>query len=110
MSKHIFSPLYRAFKYLFASEAIYGIDDMRYFRFSWVFCRRHFKIRDWLGYCMSEVGEFWESYRASQGGKLNIKPFRLKLVSKKGYKTNTMSAIGYNFLVVNDVLDVFNGL
>ena len=86
MSKHIFSPLYRAFKDLFASEAIYGIDDMRYFSFSLDFCRRHFMIRDWLGYCMSEVGEFWESYRASQGGKLNIKLFRLKLVSKKGIK------------------------
>ena len=73
----MFSPLNRAFKDLSASEAIYEIEE-------------------WLGYHMSEVSEFWESYRdsgASQGRKLNIKPFRLKLVSKKVYTINTMFSL-----------------
>ena len=73
----MFSPLNRAFKDLSASEAIYEIEE-------------------WLGYHMSEVSEFWESYRdsgASQGRKLNIKPFRLKLVSQKVYTINTMFSL-----------------
>ena len=91
----MFSPLNRAFKDLFASEAIYEIDDMLYFSFCLDFCRLHSE-EDWLGYHMSEVGEFWESYRdsgASQGRKLNIKPFRLKLVSQKVYTITTMFSL-----------------